>query len=236
MRPTAVAPTSGVPADATGRVEDFRPPAAPPARRRRHWGLWVVAGLLALVVLIAGYFWVTFAQVWALSHRDDPHPAGAIVVLGAAQYNGRPSPVLQARLDQGLALWHRSVAPFIVVTGGKRPGDRYTEATSGYDYLRAHGVPDTAILEEVQGSSTYESLAASARFLKLRSITSAVLVSDSYHNARLLAIAHEVGLKAYVSPSRDRLSHTTEFHQLLRETMALSVGRIIGFRRLDQHR
>ncbi|HVX17508.1 MAG TPA: YdcF family protein [Acidimicrobiales bacterium] len=200
------------------------------ARFTKRLVLRLVAAFMALVV---GYFGVTFLQVWGDSYRVDHGNAQAIVVLGAAQYNGRPSPDLAARLEHALALWRQGVAPIIVVTGGRQPGDRYTEATTGYDYLRARGVPDTKILKEVNGGSTYESLAASAGFLRPRGITKVMLVSDDYHSARLLAIAHEVHLTAQVSPAPDQRSTAAELHQLGRETVALGIGRVIGFRRLD---
>lgn len=204
----------------------------PPPRRwwRRHP---VLVGLGAVVLLVLVYFGVTLVQVWRASYRDDPARSGAIVVMGAAQYNGTPSPILKARLDHGLELWRDKLAPYIVVTGGREAGDRFTEATTGYDYLRARGVPDSAILKEVQGASTYESLAASAQFLKTKGVSEVVLVSDSYHNERLLAIAREVGLHAHVSPAPDGLSATTRLRYYLRESVAVSVGRIVGFRRLD---
>lgn len=200
----------------------------------RFTGRLLLRVLSALVALVVVYFGVTFVQVWAESHRDDQVKTQAIVVLGAAQYNGKPSPALQARLAHAYELWRDGWAPLVVVTGGRRPGDRYTEATSGYDYLRARGVPDSAILKEVQGGSTYESLAASARFLRARGMHTVLLVSDDYHSARLLAIAGEVDLRAYVSPAPDHRSRASELHQLGRETVAVGFGRLVGFRRLDQ--
>jgi uncharacterized SAM-binding protein YcdF (DUF218 family) len=207
-------------------------------RRRRHGGrrwprrtLWA---LLALFVLGVGYVGFTFFQVWSTSHRRDGAPAEAIIVMGAAQYNGEPSPVLRARLQQALDLYNRKLAPLIVVTGGRQPGDRYTEATTGYDWLRARGVPDSAILKEVNGGSSWEELKAAARFLHERGIDRVLLVSDSYHSLRLLQIAGEVHLHAEVSPTTDRLPAGTQAKYLLRETAAVAVGRIVGYHLLDQ--
>ncbi len=194
---------------------------------------WLARFVLAGMALLLGYFCVTFVQVWIDSHRNDPVTAQAIVVLGAAQYNGKPSPALEARLAHALGLWKRGLAPLVVVTGGRQPGDRFTEATAGYDYLRARGVPDAAILMEVQGASTYESLAAASRFLHARRIERVLLVSDDYHNARLLAISSEVHLQGHVSPAPDHRSTGAQLHQLGRETVAVALGRIVGFRRLD---
>jgi len=183
----------------------------------------ILAGLLVL------YLVVTFAQVWWATRWDDRDPAQAIVVLGAAQYDGTPSPVLEARLEHGYELWRAGVAPVIVVTGGNQPGDRVTEAFAGASFLLARGVPDEAIRREVDGRSSFESLAAAARFLRAEGRRDVVLVSDPYHSARLLAIAGEVGLDAAVSPTPGGPAGVAD---LARETVAVAVGRVIGHRRL----
>ena len=188
----------------------------------------VAYGLLAVLL----YFGVTFAQVYRASRHDGARAADAIIVLGAAQYDGVPSPVLQDRLDHALGLYEEGLAPRIVLTGGRQEGDRFTEATSGYNYLRARGVPDEDLLKEVDGHSTWESLAASARFLRDRDLTTVVLVSDGYHSYRVEAIAEELGLDATVSPSESRLGTASELRQLARESLAVSIGRIIGYDRL----
>jgi uncharacterized SAM-binding protein YcdF (DUF218 family) len=190
-----------------------------------RWG----ALLLALLVL---YVAATFVQVYRSSRDDGAVAADAIVVLGAAQYDGRPSPILQDRLDHALALYEDDFADTIVLTGGRRAGDRFTEATAGYNYLRRQGVPDEALLREVDGTSTWESLAASARFLIARDLTKVVLVTDGYHAKRVGAIADGLGLDASVSPSHSRLSAASELRHLLRETVAVAVGRVIGYERL----
>ena len=200
-------------------------------RRRgpgRRWLRWAALPLLVLAVLTA-YVGVTFVQVWRASSEDGARPAEAIVVLGAAQYDGRPSPALQGRLDHALDLYERELAPLVVVTGGRREGDRFTEATSGYNYLRDRGVPDEAIRKEVQGTTTYESLAATARFLREDGIRNVVLVSSPSHSKRLLAIADDVGLDAAVSPAPGSPS----LRNLARETLAVSLGRVVGHRRLS---
>lgn len=185
--------------------------------------------MLALCVV---YVAVTFAMVYRASRQDGARAADAIVVLGAAQYNGRPSLVLQDRLDQALALYRAGYADRIVVTGGRQPGDVFTEATAGYNYLRQQGVPDEHILKEVQGKNTYESLAATARFLRAEGLTSVLMVTDGYHAYRVRAIARDLGLDAAVSPAENRLSGSSEVRHLLRETAAVSVGRLIGWNRL----
>lgn len=196
-------------------------------RLTRAWRIVLIGAALLLIVL--AYLLFTFVQVWAASRADEARDADAIVVLGAAQYDGRPSPVLQRRLDHALELYGEGIAPTIVVTGGRRAGDRFTEATTGYNYLRAHGVPDPAIRKEVQGSSTYESLAATSRFLHAEGIRRVVLISDRAPSKRMKGIAEEVGLEAHVSP----VGAPAPLTSLMRETVGVSLGRFIGYRRLD---
>jgi uncharacterized SAM-binding protein YcdF (DUF218 family) len=198
-------------------------------RRRALRIAAVVAGALATYVL------VTFVQVWYASHQDDARQAQAIIVLGAAQYDGRPSAVLSARLDHAADLYKRGLAPLIVVTGGKQAGDRFTEAEASANYLAEKGVPGGAIERETTSTNSYDELAAAARFLHQRGINDVVLVSDPFHAYRINAIAHDVGLNAHVSPTPTSPVHGFDNGQaLLRETVAVSAGRLIGFNRLDR--
>lgn len=191
--------------------------------------LKIALGLVAAVVL---YFGVTFAQVWMASRRDQARPAQAIVVFGTAQYNGRPSPVLAARLDHAIELYQRRLAPVIVVTGGNQPGDRYTEASASANYLLQRGVPDEDLLREVSGTSSWQSLAAAANFLGERKINDVLLVSDPFHSYRIRAMASELGMTGYTSPTRTSpIKGMTAVRYMVRETVAVAVGRIIGFRR-----
>lgn len=183
--------------------------------------------LLLLVVAPVLFLVMTCAQVWRTGHRDGARPADAIVVLGAAQYDGTPSPALRRRLDHVVQLWDADIATTVVVTGGKQPGDRVTEATASATYLTAHGIPDKAILREVNGRSTYQSLADSASFLKARRLTRVVLVSDGYHAARAEGIADEVGLDATVSP----VGGDGSVVRYAEESAVVAVARIVGFRR-----
>jgi uncharacterized SAM-binding protein YcdF (DUF218 family) len=189
---------------------------------------WVWRVVLALGFLVVAYLLFTFVQVWMHSRSESVQAADAIVVLGAAQYDCTPSPVLEQRLDHAFDLYDDGVASTIVVTGGKREGDRCTEAQSSADYLRGRGVPDDDLLLEVQGRNSWESLAATGHILRDRGMTRAVLVTDGYHALRVLAIAEQVGLDASVSPSHPGGS----LGELVMETGAVAVGRIIGFDRL----
>jgi uncharacterized SAM-binding protein YcdF (DUF218 family) len=191
---------------------------------------------LACVALVLVYVSVVFVQVWLASRRDDARASDVIIVLGAAQFDGRPSQVLKARLDHALDLYKQGVAPTVVVTGGKVPGDRFTEAGVGATYLAEQGVPESAILREVQGRSSWQSLQAAARFLKERDLTKAVLVSDAYHSARIDDIAHDVGLDAVTSPTKTSpIKGSGGLRRLFTETIRVSAGRIFGYDRLDRH-
>lgn len=193
-------------------------------RRIRRWKR-IVGGVLAVVVL---YLAFTTAQVFAAESWDHTRPAGAAVVLGAAQYDGRPSAALQARLDRALQLYEDGVVPRVVLTGGSQEGDRFTEAYAGLEYLLKAGVPEDDVVVVDDGSSTWESLAASARVLRKEGITKVQLVSDPYHSFRLEAIAAELGLDGKVSPTDTGAGNG----QLFRESMLVAGGRIIGYRRL----
>ena len=193
---------------------------------------------IALAAMVFGVAVVLLSvRVEEQSQRDEARPADVILVLGAAEYRGKPSPVLKARLDHALALYEQHVAPVIVVTGGRVPGDRFTEATAGATYLHDRGVPDTAILRETQGRSSWESLASAARFLKARDETNVVLVSDPYHAARIDDIAKEVGLDAVASPTRTSpITGADEWRHFGTETLRVAAGRLFGYRRLEQER
>src|SRR5262249_8171073 len=145
---------------------------------------------------------VALYEVWHTGRADEARPVDAIVVLGAAQYDGRPSPQLAARLDHALTLYHAGYAPKVFVTGGKQPLDRFTEAGSQARYLEARGVPAAAILQEDHGRTTWESLSAVAATLKAQNLHSVLLVSDPYHAARIKGMAAELGLRSYVSSTR----------------------------------
>jgi uncharacterized SAM-binding protein YcdF (DUF218 family) len=196
---------------------------------------WKIVRRVGLVVLLAAVFYyvVTFVQVWWAARSDDTRRSEAIVVLGAAQFNGRPSTVFKARLDHAADLYRRGVAPTVVVTGGKQTGDQFTEATSGANYLHGKGVPDAAILRETTSRSSWESLSAAARVLQNRDEKKVVLVSDPFHSLRIRSIAGELGLDAVTSPTRrSPISGFEEWRRYLSEALRVAVGRIVGFGRL----
>lgn len=193
--------------------------------------LKVGAVVMSLVLV---YFGVTFVQVLIASRRDEARKVQAIVVFGAAQYNGRPSPVLRARLDHAADLYERGLAERVVVTGGKQAGDRVTEAAVSAAYLASKGVPEPAILREVSGRTSWQQLAAAANFLKERGITEVLLVSDGFHSARIAAMADELGLEAWTSPTPSSpISGLGTLPYLGKETVAVAIGRVLGFRRME---
>lgn len=191
---------------------------------------------LALVVFVLGLVYVSYVA-WEVRHyarADEARKVDAIVVLGAAQYNGKPSPVLQARLDHAAALWKDGYAPYVVVTGGKAPGDSTTEASASAEYLGTLGVPDSKVLREVQGRNSWDSLKAAALFMQDRSIDSVLLVSDSFHDARIRSMARDLGLVAYVSPTQTSpIKGAARQRYLVKEVVALSVGKLLGFERIS---
>jgi uncharacterized SAM-binding protein YcdF (DUF218 family) len=190
--------------------------------------------VVAAVVLPVLYFGITFIHVWRTSRHDGARPAQAVIVLGAAQFDGRPSAVLRARLDHAADLYRRRIAPLVVVTGGKMEGDRFTESAASATYLHSKGVPDEAILREATGRTSWQSLAASARFLiSDRGIRDVVLVSDPFHAARIRGIASELGFRANTSPTRTSpIKGLSELRHMVAETAQVGIGRVIGFRRL----
>jgi uncharacterized SAM-binding protein YcdF (DUF218 family) len=187
----------------------------------------VAVVLLGVVVIYTG---VTFAQVWWASVHDERPPASAIVVLGAAQWNGRPSPVLKARLDHAADLYRAGVAKTVIVTGAKQTGDRVGEGFAGYDYLRRAGIPDGDLKIESTGVDTYEELSASTHILDEAGLgRDVVLVSSPYHAHRAKAVAEEVGLRPSFSGAGDPSTPAA----LARETAAVGMGRLISYRRLS---
>ena len=156
---------------------------------------WTVVG----AVLLAGYMAVRIA---AQGDRDEQQPADAIVVLGAAQFNGTPGGVFEARLEHAVDLYKAGIAPYFVVTGGKLPADRTTEAATARRWAIAHGVPASAILGENHGRNTLESIEAVAEILREHGLTSAVFVSDETHMLRVLRMASDQGIVAFGSPTR----------------------------------
>ena len=157
-------------------------------------------GGVMIVVLVVWVISAVSVMIWGA--RDGARASDTIVVLGAAQYVGRPSPVLRARLDHALELWERGMAPTLIFTGGMGNGDTTSEAAVSRVYALRHGVPDTAILMENEGRTTRESLAAVSEIMRARQMRTAILVSDPFHMLRLRILSTQYGVNAYTSPTK----------------------------------
>lgn len=233
--PTALATRDATPADreATSMQRDPTPIAPLLPKPPRLLGRATVRALILLAAMVVSYYLLTLWQVWSTGSSDEARPVDAIVVLGAAQYNGAPSPQLAARLDHVVALWDQGLAPMVVVTGGKQPADAFTEAQASAAYLIDHGIPEDVIVEENGGSSTYESLEG-VREVVPASVASVLIVTDPYHALRTELIAEEVGFDAYVSPTDSSVvTGVTALRREVFEAAGVAVGRIIGFERLS---
>jgi uncharacterized SAM-binding protein YcdF (DUF218 family) len=187
--------------------------------------------LLVVVLVLAYPVWVAL-QVWSQSRVDENHSADAIVVLGAAQYDGEPSPIFEARLDQAAYLYGEGFSQTVIVTGGKRSGDRFTESEAGEMYLEAHGVPSEAILNENEGTTTFESLTGVRNIAEGQAMDSVLLVSDPMHSERIKRMAWDLGWTgvyaspaSYISLNRSRL---TKARELLRETASIIAYEMFG--------
>lgn len=189
--------------------------------------------ILVVILLVVGYpVWIG-VQVWSQSHQDELHSADAIVVLGAAQYDGEPSPVFKARLDQAAYLYNEGFSATVIVTGGKQPGDRFTEAGAGEAYLASQGIPSDDILGEDEGNTTLESLEQVREIAEDNDVESVLVVSDPLHSERLKRISGDLGFEAvYASPASYvdlNRSRITKAKELMHE-----VGSIILYQLIDR--
>ena len=195
-----------------------------------------VVGLLLIISLVYGC--INVAQVWWVGKSDQARAVDAIVVLGVAQYDGRPSPQLQARLDHALALLLEGASPLVITTGGNQPGDRFTEAETSANYLiKGLGIDYQAveILQENSGSTTRESLIGVRDIMQSRGLHSVLIVTDPYHSLRSRLIAQDLGLVAYVSPTRTSpLRGASAVSRHVREALGVAVAHLIGFANLER--
>jgi uncharacterized SAM-binding protein YcdF (DUF218 family) len=190
-----------------------------------------VLGFIVAALVI--YFVVTLVQVWLTSRQYDPHPAGAIVVMGAAQYDGVPSPDLKARLDEAYSLFHNGYAKVIMLTGSKQPGDAFTEAQAGARYLESKGVPPGDILQ-AGGNDSYRNLAGAAPELLSRGLKVVLMVTDPFHEDRSMAIATELKLRPSPTPTQaSPITGWSKIPYFLKEAVGVGLGRIIGYNHLE---
>jgi uncharacterized SAM-binding protein YcdF (DUF218 family) len=189
--------------------------------------------LLVLVVVAAVYFVVTGVQVWLTSRKSEPQKSQAIVIMGAAQYNGVPSPDLLARLQDADALYREHLAPLVVATGAKEPGDRYTEAQTEEAWLVRNGVPPGDVIQ-VGGRTTWQNLSLASAKLEARGFHQVLIATDGFHEDRCLAIATELGLDAKPVPATNSpIKGWSTFPYFMKETAAVAIGRVIGYSHLE---
>ncbi len=198
------------------------------ARSLRRFSLWCAVALALYVV-------VTFAQVVLAGRQQLTSSAEAIVVLGAAQYDGRPSPQLEGRLLTAIDLWNDGSAKYFIVTGGRQEGDRFTEAETSRNVALDSGVPDSNILFEDEGTTTWESLQGVAQIVQQYRISSVILVTDPYHAMRASLIAKRSGINvAGVAPVQDSVvSGFSSLRRHLIETAGVAIGRVTGFQQIS---
>jgi uncharacterized SAM-binding protein YcdF (DUF218 family) len=184
------------------------------------------------LVLVVGFL-ATGIAVWRAAHTDDARTvdhADVILVLGAAQYDGRPSPVFEGRLRHASLLFEDGRSGAIVVLGGSAPGDRTSEAEAGRDWLISEGIPSDAVVASPVGSTTYESLEAAAEWMRDHELSTAFLVSDPWHNLRVKRMAADLGIEGYASATWQSAARTegTRFGGYVRETLAYLHYRLFG--------
>ena len=193
--------------------------------------VWATASFVLL--LVVGFVAGAGIVVWRAAHHDDASEldrADAIVVLGAAQYDGDPSPVFAGRLDHAALLYEQGRAAPVLVLGAGQPGDRFTEAEAGRTYLMDKGVPADAIIPVPEGHTTFESLEAAAPVMRDAGMDSAFLVSDPWHNARVERMADDLGIDGHASATwhSAATSQETRFEGYVRETFAYLYYRLFG--------
>ena len=186
-----------------------------------------IVGVIAAVMLL--YVAITFVQVWETSHANDPHPANAVLVFGTATDYTAPAPDLEARLDRALGLWRHGLVPLIAVTGGKLPGDAYTEAQISAMWLEANHVPSRDIVQG-GGDDSWQNVAAVAPTLHADDVRSVFVVTDPFHEDRAMAIASSFGFSPSPTPSlHSPIRGITQLGYLVKESVEVAAGRIVGY-------
>ena len=193
---------------------------------RRLWLLWLGALAAAMLIGLAAIC----VGIVRESSRQEIHPADAIVVFGAAEYSGRPSPVYRARLDHAFDLFEQGVAPVVITTGGAAADPSFSEGGVGHDYLMHRGIPDSSLIEETHGSDTAQSAERIGVIMRANHLHSCVAVSDAYHVFRIRKLLEHEGMQVYVSPRPDSRPHSLwqRAGAVLREALSYMVWRVQG--------
>ena len=192
----------------------------------------VLTRLLYAIAILCVAIWVSFVMaIVEAGRRDDAGRADAIIVLGAAQYEGRPSPVLRARLDHAASLWNRGLAPRMIVTGGRGVGDTTSEAAVGKRYLVQRGIPGDSIWMDTEGLTTSQSMVAVRRLLEVKANPSVLIVSDPFHMLRLAILARRLHMIPLLSPTRTSPISTRpvqQFRYVMAESIKAPFAMVVG--------
>jgi len=195
------------------------------ASKRRQRLLKVFVAVVAALLI-----WFAWTCFWVVreSWKQEVHPADAIIVLGAAEYAGRPSPVLKARLDHAFDLFQRGVAPVVITTGGSGDDPKYSEGGVGHDYLMRRGIPEASLIAETQGSDTAQSAERIAVIMHKNHMKTCIAVSDEYHVFRIRKLLEHEGLKVYVAPRPDSRPRSLRqrIHAVIREAIGYMAWRL----------
>ena len=195
---------------------------------RRRVLRWFGQALILVVALLAIFLYITCFSIVHAADLQELHKAGAIVVFGAAEYAGRPSPVYRARLDHGFELFEKGIAPIVITTGGAGLDPTYSEGGVGHDYLMRRGIPEANLIAETQGSDTAQSAQRVAVILKRNGMKNCVAVSDAYHVFRIQKLLEHEGIQVYVAPRPDSRPHSAWQRMLavLREAASYTAWRL----------
>ena len=203
-------------------------PQIKPGRKKRHRALRLFFTLLlVLAIVAAAWTWWVYSQIVYFAHMDQAAPSDAIVVFGAAEWDGRPSPVLRARLDHALTLYRHGIAPLVITLGGNG-GDAYSEGGVGRSYLELHGVPDAATIAETESRTTSESSRRVAVIARTNNLRRLVIVSDNTHLFRIHEICAADGLNVFTSPRPQAViaDRPRDFERYAHEIIAYTLWRL----------
>jgi uncharacterized SAM-binding protein YcdF (DUF218 family) len=198
---------------------------APAKRQRRHWSFWLLGAGIAALLLFIGLTAISIVHDADLVQNEH---ADAIVVFGAAEYAGRPSPVYRARLDHAFDLFKGGVAPIVITTGGAGGDPSYSEGGVGHDYLLRRGIPEPNLIAETQGSDTATSAERVAVIMKRNRMGTCTAVSDEYHSFRVQKLLEHEGIRVYLNPRSDSRPHSSwqKFLAVMREALSYTAWRL----------
>ena len=196
-----------------------------PSKRQSHW---IIRTLVVASIGVAAFLVFVSSQILTESHKQELHPADAIVVFGAAQYDGHPSPVFRARLDHAFELFQRGLAPTVLTTGGSGADPSYSEGGVGHDYLVHRGIPESRVIAETQGADTAQSAERLGVIMRAIHMHSCIAVSDAYHVLRIRKLLEHEGIRVYVSPRPGSRPHSLwqQGVALLRESASFMLWKL----------